>query len=153
MSEEVMKMIAIEVVRERLLDHIHQVSVQLNLKDRIWQKYIMRSDDQFMILMMDYNHCNAGNSIWNWTSSSRLEGITRWLPKSWAAFHNDQIKPAQDSCGKEWFQNWVSPILSLFLYIYIDWCTKLISKFIPINLSGNNFFLQLPEFLWSKLQT
>ena len=27
MSEEVMKMIALEVVRERLLDHVHQVVV------------------------------------------------------------------------------------------------------------------------------
>jgi len=31
MSEEVMKMIALEVVCERLLDHVHQVVVESNL--------------------------------------------------------------------------------------------------------------------------
>lgn len=43
-----MKMIAMEVVRERLLDHIHQVEVKFNFHsmDRICQKYIVGSCDK-----------------------------------------------------------------------------------------------------------
>lgn len=58
MSEEVMKNISLEVVRERLLDHVHQVLVGSHSSNVLRWKVTL---DEFCLSWLSF--LNLGNSI------------------------------------------------------------------------------------------